>query len=219
MDTQQWLEWLRGTGLQISVAVFVLGLSYRMLHLLLLGRKPNLAEARGSAWRGGLRTMWHRSLPLGKQTSRGYLILGAGYLFHLGFFIVLLFLSQHIELFRSTLGLGWPALSPAWVTMAAVLAIAAMIALLVQRMIDPVKRLLSDFQDYLTWTLTFLPLLTGLLLKQSGGASYQQMLVLHIASVELLLLATPFTKLAHMVTTFAARWYNGAIAGFKGTQA
>jgi nitrate reductase gamma subunit len=128
----------------------------------------------------------------------------------------LLFLSQHIELFRAALGLSWPALSPAWVTMAAVLAIAAMIALLVQRMIDPVKRLLSDFQDYLTWTLTFLPLLTGLLLKQSGGAEYQNLLVLHIASVELLLLAIPFTKLAHMVTTFSARWYNGAVAGYKG---
>lgn len=216
MDTQQWLEWLRGTGLQISIAVFVLGLSYRVLHLLLLGHKPNFAEARGSAWRGGLRTVWHRSLPLGKQTARGYLILGAGYLFHLGFLIALLFLSQHIELFRSVLGLSWPALPPAWITMATVLALAAMVALLAQRMIDPVRRLLSDFQDYLTWSLTFLPLLTGLLLKQSGGASYPHLLALHIASVELLLLAIPFTKLAHIVTTFSARWYNGAIAGYKG---
>ena len=216
MDTQQWLEWLRSTGLQVSSAVLVLGLVYRALHLLLLGRKANLAEARGSAWRGGLRTVWHRSLPSFRQTSRGYLILIAGYVFHLGFFIALLLLGQHIELFRSVLGFGWPALPPAWITAAAVLAVAAMVALLVQRLIDPVKRLLSNFADYLTWTLTFLPLLTGLLLKQGGGSDYQQMLFLHIASVELLMIAIPFTKLAHMVTLFWARWYNGAIAGYKG---
>jgi nitrate reductase gamma subunit len=216
MDIPQLLEWLRGTGLQISGAILVLGLIYRALHLLLLGRRPNLAEPRGSEWRGGLRTVWHRSLFTGKQTSRGYLILGAGYVFHLGFLISLLFLSQHIDLFRSILGFGWPALPPAIISVAAALGIAAMVALLVQRMIDPVKRLLTDFQDYLTWTLTFLPLLTGFLLKQIGGADYQQMLVLHIASVELLMIVIPFTKLAHMVTLFSARWYNGAIAGYKG---
>jgi nitrate reductase gamma subunit len=216
MDTQQWLEWLRGTGLQIASMVLVTGLVYRVLHLLLLGRKPNLAVARGSEWRGGLRAVWHRSLPPSRPTSRGYLILGAGYVFHIGFFVALLLLAQHIALFRSVLGFGWPALSPMWVTIAAVLSIAAMIALLVQRTIDPVKRLLTNFQDYLTWALTFLPLLTGLILRQSGGGSYQLMLALHIASVELLMIVTPFTKLAHMGSLFVARWYNGAIAGYKG---
>ena len=219
MDAQQWVEWLRGPGLQISSAVLVLGMVYRLLHLLLLGRKANLAVARGSAWRGGLRTIWHRSIPPYGLTTRGYLILAAGYIFHLGFFIVLLLFSQHIALFRAILGFGWPALPPVWITMAAVLAVAAMVALLVQRMIDPVKRLLSNFQDYLAWTLTFLPLLTGLALRQSGGAGYQNMLALHIASVELLMIAVPFTKLAHMGSLFVARWYNGAIAGYKGVDA
>jgi hypothetical protein len=44
------------------------------------------------------------------------------------------------------------------------------------------------------------------------------MLTLHLLSVELLLIAIPFTKLAHMLTTFSARWYNGAVAGYKGMQ-
>ncbi len=216
MDAQQWLEWLRGPALQAATVVLVLGMAYRLVHLLLLGRKANLAAPRASAWRGGLRTIWHRSLPPSGLTSRGYLILAAGYIFHIGFFIVLLLFAQHIDLFRAVLGFGWPALPPLWVTMAAVLAMAAMIALLVQRMMDPVKRLLTNFGDYLSWTLTFLPLLTGIILRQSGGAGYQQMLALHIASVELLMVAVPFTKLAHMGSLFIARWYNGAIAGYKG---
>jgi len=216
MSQHALLYFVRGPGLQIAAVMFVLGMVYRMLHLILLGRKKNLAVPRGSEWGGGLRTMWHRSLVSGTQTSRGYFILGAGYAFHFGFMITLLFLSQHIDLFRSVLGFGWPALPPGLITITAILSIAAMIALLVHRYTDPVKRLISDYQDYLTWALTFLPLLTGIMLKQGIALGYQQMLIVHIATLELLLIATPFTKLAHMFTTFSARWYNGAISGFKG---
>ncbi len=216
MNQQELLDFVRGTGLQIAAAVFVLGMVYRMLHLMLLGRKKNLAAPRGTEWGPGLRTMWHRSIPSVGLTSRGYFIVISGYIFHLGFLITLLFLSQHIDLFRSVFGFGWPALSPGLITITAILTIAAMIALLVHRYTDPVKRLISDYQDYLTWTLTFLPLLTGIMLKQGIALGYQQMLIVHIITLELLMIATPFTKLVHMFTTFSARWYNGAISGFKG---
>jgi len=218
MDQQAILEFVRGPGLQIAAAVFVLGMVYRMLHLLLLGRKVNLAAPRGKEWGPGLRTLWHRSLPSADLTSRGNFIVIAGYIFHFGFLITLLFLSQHIELFRAVLRFGWPALPPGLITITAILTIGAMIALLVHRYTDPVKRLISDFQDYLTWTLTFLPLLTGIMLKQGIALGYQQMLIVHIVSLELLLIAIPFTKLMHMVTTFSARWYNGAISGYKGVE-
>ncbi|HSM98434.1 MAG TPA: hypothetical protein VLS47_05410 [Gallionella sp.] len=218
MNQQALLDFVRGPGLQIAAVVFVLGMAYRMLHLLLLGRKKNLAAPRGSEWRGGLRTMWHRSLVSVGLTSRGYFIVITGYIFHFGFLITLLFLSQHIDLFRSVFGFGWPALSPGLITITAILTIAAMIALLVHRYTDPVKRLISDYQDYLTWTLTFLPLLTGIMLKQGIALAYQPMLIVHIISLELLLIAIPFTKLVHMFTTFSARWYNGAISGYKGVK-
>jgi nitrate reductase gamma subunit len=218
MNQQQWLDFVRGPGLQIATAVFVFGMVYRMLHLVLLGRKNNLAAPRGSEWGPGLRTIWHRSLVSVGLTSRGYFIIIAGYIFHFGFLITLLLLSQHIDLFRSVLGFGWPALPPSLISIMAILAIAAMIALLVHRYTDPVKRLISDYQDYLTWALTFLPLLTGIMLKQGIVLGYQQMLTVHIITVELLLIAIPFTKLAHMLTTFSARWYNGAISGFKGVK-
>jgi len=212
---QELLLWVRGAGLQIAAAVFVLGMSYRMLHLLMLGRKKSLAAARGSEWAGGLRTMWRRSFVLPKLSSRGRFTVAAGYLFHLGFFVTLFFLSQHIALFRAVLGIGWPALPRGVIDIAAVLSLAAMVALLAHRLVDPVKRLLSDFQDYLTWTLSFLPLLTGFMLLREIGFEYVTLLTLHIASVELLLVAAPFTKLAHMFSTFIARWYSGAANGFK----
>ncbi len=36
--------------------------------------------------------------------------------------------------------------------------------------------------------------------------------------VELLMIVFPFTKLMHAFTIFLARWYNGAISGFRGVQ-
>lgn len=215
---QELLLWVRGTGLQIAAAVFVIGMVYRMLHIFMLGRKKSLAEARGSEWSGGLRTMWRRSFVSTKLSARGSFTVIAGFIFHIGFFITVLFLSQHIDLIRAVLGLHWPALPRGVIDMAAVLSIAAMVALLVHRFIDPVKRMLSGFEDYLTWLLSFLPLLTGFMLLREIGFEYITLLTLHIASVELLLVIAPFTKLAHMFSTFIARWYNGAVNGFKGIE-
>ena len=104
------------------------------------------------------------------------------------------------------------------IDIAAALSIAAMVALLVHRYIDPVKRLLSDYQDYLTWLLSFLPLLTGYLAYHRLVNPYPLILGLHILTVNLLLVVFPFTKLTHVFTTFIARWYNGAIFGRKGVQ-
>jgi nitrate reductase gamma subunit len=96
--------------------------------------------------------------------------------------------------------------------------IAALIAALVHRLTDPVVKKLTDYQDYLAWALTILPLITGFLLMHPVGISYKVALSLHIMSAELLLIAIPFTKLSHMVSIFISRWFNGAIAGYKGVK-
>lgn len=219
MNPQELLYWVRGPGLQIAAATFVFGMSYRMIHLALLGRKKNLAAARGSEWGPGLRTMWRRSVVLPELSARGKLTVIAGYTFHLGFIITLFFLSQHIDMLRAILGFGWPALPRGIIDLTAILAIAALLTLLVHRYMDPVKRMLSGFQDYFTWALSFLPLLTGFMLLRGIGGDYTHLMILHLLSVELLLVIAPFTKLAHMLSTFSARWYNGAAAGYKGLKA
>lgn len=216
MDTSTLLVWLRGSGLQIAIAVFCLGLVFRIVQNIVAGRARNLAVARGSQFVPGLRTIWQRSLPMPGLSYRGYFTLIAGYIFHLGLFITLFFLSQHILLFKNLLGFSWPGLPPALIDITALLSIAALVAILFHRMLDPVLRQISDYQDYLAWLLTMLPLATGFMLLHAMGTSYQWSLSLHLLSVELLLIAIPFTKLSHTLSIFVSRWYNGAIAGYKG---
>jgi nitrate reductase gamma subunit len=93
----------------------------------------------------------------------------------------------------------------------------ALLAVLAHRLLHPVMRFLSGFQDYLVWLVTILPLVTGYLAFHRVGVAPPAMLItVHILSVELLMVVFPFTKLMHAFTLFMARYYNGAIAGYRG---
>ncbi len=210
------LQWARGTGLQIAVVIFSAGVVIRLLEMWMLNRKPDLSEARASGILGGWRTVFMRSIPpMGLMKKAGLVLIG-GYIFHLGFFITLFLFAPHIRLFHNVLGIGWPALPNAAIEIVSILSIGALIALGVHRFINPVRRFLSTFQDYLVWLVTLLPLLTGYLLLHGAMLDYTQMLTLHILSVELLLVMFPFTKLMHAFTFIFSRWYTGAMAARKG---
>ncbi len=218
MNEVELLNWLRNTGLEIAIAVFVLGLVFRIVQNLVVGADKNLAEPRGTRMWPGLKLIVTRSFFHPHMTARGYFTLIAGYTFHLGFLITLFFFSQHIILFKSIIGFGWPALPPAIIDFSAILGIGALLAVLVHRLIDPVLKQISDYQDYLAWLLTMLPLATGFILMHPMGIAYDFALAMHIASFELLIIAIPFTKLSHMLSIFISRWYNGALAGYRGVK-
>ena len=216
MSSIELLNWARGPGLQIALAVFVLGMLVRVLEMWLLGRKADLSEARGSAMAGGWRTVFTRSIPTRKMLKNAPLIIIGGYIFHIGFFVALLFFIPHIQLFRETVGLSWPGLPTPVIDVVTVVSIAVLIALLINRIIDPVRRLLSNWSDYLSWFVTTAPLVTGYMATHSDMFPYTPMLAAHILSVELLLVVFPFTKLVHAVTFIFSRWYNGANSARKG---
>jgi nitrate reductase gamma subunit len=210
------LIWVRGPGLQIATVIFLLGVAVRILEVLVLGRKPNLAEARGSAVAGGLRTVLMRMFPDRGTLQRSTFNVVAGYIFHIGIFIVLFFFAPHILVFQETLGLSWPSLPTQIIDATTVVTIIALLAVLLHRLMHPVMRYLSGFQDYLVWLVTFLPMATGYLAFHRIWLDPQQLIALHIASVELLMVVFPFTKLMHAFTFLIARYYNGAMAGYRG---
>jgi len=216
MSETELLLWIRGPALQIATVIFVLGAVVRIAEILLLGRKKNLAEARGSAVAGGLRTIFSRSVPDRGTLQRSTFNVVAGYVFHIGFFITLFFFAPHILMFSDVFGVSWPSMPTPIVDATAIVTIIALLAVLAHRLRHPVMRFLSRFQDYLVWLLTILPLVTGYLAFHRIGLSPPILMALHILSVELLMVIFPFTKLMHAFTIFMARYYNGAIAGYKG---
>ncbi len=221
MNYVDFLLWVRGPAFQIATAIFIFGVSLRLLEILLLGRSPEYAAPRGSAFKGGIRTLLSRTLPEEGAFQRApftIITLIAGYTFHLGLFIILLLLVPHIIVFKDVLGFDWAGLPTSVIDAITVVTLLSLLILLINRLTQPVLRFLSTFHDYLAWALVFLPLLTGYMAYHHLINPYPLILGLHILSVEILMIAFPFTKLMHTFTLFIARWYNGAHAGHKGVQ-
>ena len=160
--------------------------------------------------------MFRRSVPPPGMFKRSAVSYVAGYVFHIGLAIVVLLFAQHIKLIHELTGLSWPGLPSQFVDAAAVVTLAAMLLVLVERINKPVKRFLSTFQDYAAWLLTFLPVLTGYLAAKHLLLPYTTMLALHILCAELLLVFLPFTKLIHVFTLWGSRWFNGDTNAKKG---
>ncbi|WML89931.1 hypothetical protein [Thiothrix lacustris] len=219
MNEVDFLLWVKGPAFTVAVVIFVAGLVLRLFEILSLGRKHNFAVSKGDPMQGGLREMWRRSIPADKATfERSLFTIVAGYVFHIGLFVVIFLLAAHIALIKSVIGFGWPNLPTPVVDAFAVVTMIALIAVLVHRLRHPVKRFLSKPGDYVVWAVTFLPVLTGYMAYHHLLLSPQMMLGLHILSVELLLVLFPFTKLMHAFTLFLSRWYNGATMGMRGVK-
>ena len=218
MNEIEFLNWVRGQGFQIAVIIFIAGIIIRFGEILLLVRKANLAEPKGSEMIGGLQTIVTRSVPDKSTFKRSTFTVVAGYIFHLGLFVTIFLFAPHILMFKDIIGFGWPSLPTPVVDAMAVVTIIALLAVLTHRMRDSVLKFLTTREDYLVWMLTILPLITGYMAFHRIGMTAPTLLAIHILSVELLLVVFPFTKLMHTFTFALSRWYNGAISGYRGVQ-
>ncbi|MBE9568015.1 MAG: hypothetical protein IMF14_04915 [Proteobacteria bacterium] len=218
MSEIEFLSWVRGQGFQIAVVIFIAGVIIRFAEILLLGRKANIAEAKGSEMSGGLHTIISRSVPDKSTFQRSAFTVTAGYIFHIGLFVTIFLFAPHILMFKSIIGFGWYSLPTPVVDAFAVVTIIALLAVLTHRMRDTVLKFLTTKEDYLVWMLTVIPLVTGYMAFHRIGLTAPTLLAIHILSVELLLVVFPFTKLMHAFTFALSRWYNGAISGYRGVQ-
>ena len=218
MSEIEFLNWVRGPGFQIATIIFVAGVIIRIVEILLLGRKTNLAEAKGSEMRSGLRTIVSRSIPDKGTLQRSMFTVVAGYIFHIGLFVTIFLFAPHILMFKDVIGFGWPSLPTPVVDAMAVVTIIALLAVLTHRMRNNVLKFLTTTEDYIVWLVTIAPLITGYIAFHRIGLTAPTLLAIHILSVELLLIVFPFTKLMHTFTVVLSRWYGGAISGYRGVE-
>jgi nitrate reductase gamma subunit len=215
------LDFARGPALEFALAVFVLGVAWRLLSLLLLPRARDRSVARKNApsafvgaARGFARHMWPP-----KPFVRASLFSTAnGYVFHLGLAVIVLGLAQHILFLQGLFGVVWPALPTGVISVAAVVTLASLIAALLRRLTNPVLRLISTANDYFSWFITILPVATGLLAVSHLWAPYETLLSIHLLSAALLLVWFPFGKLMHAFLVFLTRGETGVFYGRRGAE-
>lgn len=212
------LMWARGPAFDIAIVIFVAGIVLRVVEILVLGRKKDMAAPKGNPLSQGIRTVFSRSIPPEGLVKFAPITYIGGYVFHICFFIALFFFAPHIALFQDAFGVSWPAAGRVIVESATALALLALIALFYSRLTDPIRKELTTFDDYLVLLLSALPLVTGYIAVNKLFGDPTFMMALHVLSVDALLIAFPFTKLMHAVTFVMARYYNGTIQGRKGAE-
>lgn len=210
-------QFIDGPLWTFSLTVFVIGVLWRIVNILRTGLRPDYAVARGSAGKGALRAVFSRFVPERTVTSRSRVQLVAGYMFHLGLFALLIFAKPHVDFIAENItGFSWPAMSHGAFIIAAEFAFAGLILLWLQRVLNPVTRMLSDLDDHVGSILVFLVMLTGCL---ALGQAHESLRLLHLFLAEALLVYFPFSKLMHAFTFVLSRGYTGATMGRKGVNA
>ena len=213
------LLFARGWGLKIALGIFCLGVTWRILSFALLRIRREYSHPRESMTKyllGGLITVGSRSWPHREFIGRTGAGEALGYSYHLGLFAVVLLSTPHILFLKSLIGFGWPGLPSSLITIISVLTLTLFLAVLFRRVTNKVMRMLSNFDDYFSWFITMLVMVTGLAATAHIGGPYETLLALHILSVDVLLIWFPFGKLMHAFYIFPSRAINGALLARKG---
>ena len=204
------LEFARGPAMQWAAWILVAGTLWRIVGIVLLKEKVDYSEPRGPSGLGSaLKVIYSRSFtaePFKPATLYPKML---AYVMHVGLFAVVLLFVPHILFFESFLGFGWPGLPNSAIYVLGVAAVVSGIALLVRRMTSPVLKMISNFDDYFSWLMTILPLVTGLIIPLRLGIRYETLLAIHILSVAALLIWLPFGKLGHTFLVFITRGTTG----------
>lgn len=219
------LEFARGPALWFALAVFVAGSAWRVIAILRLGTKPDLSEPRSNQlFAGAINGIYSRMIPHKEFRNWGKLGIYNGYMYHIGLALIVFGFLPHILFVGRLTGLSWPSLPGPLVYLAVGPTIVGLLVVLLERLTDPVLSLLSGLDDYFSWIVVFLPLVTGMG-ALSGWTSEPTMIIappyplpiaFHLLSVELLLVWLPFGKLAHSFLVFLSRGVTGAALARKG---
>ncbi len=209
-----WLAFAEGPGFLVAAAIFIIGGLWRIIGILRMGGKRDLAPPEHSPALGFIRGNLRHFVPRAVFARRTWLHLVGGYAFHVGLLVLLLGAAPHVRFIeRHIVSLPWPPL-PHWAfIVVAEIAFAGLILLWVRRISDPVMRLISDANDHFGSIFTFLVMLTGCLALQESHVSLR---AIHMTLADLWLIIIPFTRLAHTFTFWLSRGFTGAIYGRRG---
>jgi nitrate reductase gamma subunit len=219
MNWKETLEFARGPFFQVALVVFVGGMSYRLVRVLMLGWSRDRVPSKGSKLKGVLISylkgivVWP-FIPWVKNTfSRKPVMYLAGGLFHLGLFIIIFFGTPHMLVWKSLVGFGWSTIPLPIVDWLAAVTIVAMAVLFINRLVDPVLKLITGPAEWLNWWVVFLPMITGYIMAHHLLRNYEMLFSLHMLSINVMLIWIPFSRISHFMFYFFSKTIHGAQFG------
>jgi nitrate reductase gamma subunit len=205
------VAYIRGPMVWVALLVFVLGSAFQILRFFLLSRKAALSIPKLP------RDVQPRKQPRAVRIAEIVyqlkhsvfaihpLTMAVSTLFHLCLMLLPLFLLGHNELIELSIGMRLPSF-PEYISDGFTLIVLFCCAFfLIRRVALARVRAISDLSDYLVLALATVPFLSGFLAYHQIF-DYHTMIIVHMISGELMLVAIPFTKLTHMTFFFFNRF-------------
>ena len=205
-------ELLRGPLAWVALIGFIAGCLFRFVSMLTMG-KGQASLYPSTSFSDGLRSILHGLVPFGSTYMRRqpvFAVVTIG--FHLCVILLPLFLLAHVVLWYESWQVLWWSLPDLLADLMAIWVMLACIFFLVRRWTVPEVKKVTRPADILLLAMVFLTFLTGFLAYHQWGP-YRPMLILHVLTGEILLIAIPFTKLGHMLFVMLSRAYMGAEFG------
>ncbi len=196
-----------------AFAIFILGCMIRILHLFVLLVKKEAFIFTYMSLKHAGRSLFHWSIPFGTENMRRHPIMTVvTYAFHVCLILTPLFLLAHVVLWEDAWPFAWGYL-PEWLTdIMTLVVIFGCLFFLIRRLTVPEVQYVTSVSDYVIIAIVAAPFVTGFFAYHQWF-NYPLMMILHIVTGEIMLVAIPFTRLVHMVLAPFTRAYMGSEFG------
>ncbi|MFH1624998.1 MAG: TmcC family electron transfer complex membrane anchor subunit [Pseudomonadota bacterium] len=205
-------EFVSGPLVWVSFIVFIGGSIYRLVTMFKLAKNEKVIYPYMSL-KYSLRSLIHWVIPFATTNMRKRPAMTViTFAFHICLVLTPIFLLSHNLLWYQSWKISWWTLPEGTGDVMTVIVILAAICFLIRRLLLPEVRFVTFASDYALLAIAVAPFLTGFLAYHQLFP-YKTMLILHILSGEVMLMAIPFTRLSHMLFFAFTRAYMGCEFG------
>ena len=206
-------EFVSGPMVWAAFALFIGGCLYRGISLIVLAYQKEKFIFTYMSFSYGLRSILRWITPFATENWRRHPVLTiVTFAFHISLILVPIFLLSHIVLWEEAWDLRWPALPDGLADVLTVVVVAGCVFFLIRRLKLPEVQFVTSASDYVILAIVAAPFVTGFLAYHQWFA-YPYMVIAHIVSGQVMLVAIPFTRLSHMVFAPLTRAYMGSEFG------
>jgi nitrate reductase gamma subunit len=206
-------NFVSGPLVWLAFIIFICGCLYRLITLIVLVHKKEKFIYSYMSWKYSLRSIVRWSTPFATENMRRHPAMTiVAFVFHICLILTPIFLLAHVILVDESWDLSWWTLPDPLAAIMTLMVIAACVFFLVRRLVSPEVQYVTSASDYILLAIVAAPFITGILVYYQLFA-YQILLILHVLSGEIMLVAIPFTRLSHMLFAPLTRAYMGSEFG------
>lgn len=208
-------DFITGPLIWITFAIFIGGSLFKLISAMKLARQDAIVFPR----MGLSRTILSLSRWLAPYTSRTVrvrpVLTLVTVIFHLCILATPVLLFSHSVLWYQSWNISWWTLPEPVTDMMTLIVVLSCFFFLLRRLALPSVQQVTSWKDYAVLAVTAAPFITGLLAYHQW-IEYKPILIAHILSGQVMLLAIPFTRLGHMIFFLVTRGYIGSEYGREG---